>query len=481
MGARSGNNYLSSIKKLGAEIYLDGQRVADPTTHPAFANCARSIASLYDMQMEHPEAMTFRTDDGGRAGLSFLQAKSADEVRKRSRMMKAWADFSGGMLGRTPDYLNSSIAAMGAARGFFAESDPRFGDNIANYYLEARNHDWCATHTLVNPRASRAAGWAGMTDADLALKLVERTRDGIVVSGCRMLATLAPVSEELLVFPSTVLKAEPAAEPFALAFAVPCNAKGLKFYCRDPYDSGRPRFDHPLSSRFDEMDCVVVFNHVTVPWERVFLCGDIARCNALYGATNAVVHMMHQVVVKNVAKSEFLLGLAARIAQVSDAMSLQHVRERLAEMIETTEVMRACLRAAEADAAPDRWGITVPARPPLDVARNLFPRLYPRLVEIIQLNSSSSLMATPSDRDFRNPAEAPDIERYFGQSDAATRERVALYRLAWDVACSSFGGRQVLYERFFFGDPVRMASALVDNTDLKPLVERVKAFLARTD
>jgi 4-hydroxyphenylacetate 3-monooxygenase len=481
MGARSGNNYLSSIKKLGAEIYLDGQRVTDPTTHPALANCARSIASLYDMQMEHPEAMTFRTDDGGRAGMSFIQAKSADDVRKRSRMMKAWADFSGGMLGRTPDYLNSSIAAMGAARGFFAESDPRFGDSIAGYYLEARNHDWCATHTLVNPRASRAAGWAGMTDADLALKLVEKTRDGIVVSGCRMLATLAPISEELLVFPSTVLKAEPAAEPFALAFAVPCNAKGLRFYCRDAYDLDRPRFDHPLASRFDEMDCVVVFENVAVPWSRVFLCGDVARCNALYGATGAVVHMMHQVVVKNVAKSEFLLGLAARIAEVSDAMSLQHVRGRLAEMIETTEVMRACLRAAEADAAPDRWGITLPARAPLDTARNLFPRLYPRLVEIIQLNSSSSLMATPSDRDFKNPVEAPDIERYFGQADAAARERVALYRLAWDVACSAFGGRQVLYERFFFGDPVRMASALVDNTDLKPLVERIKAFLARPD
>jgi 4-hydroxyphenylacetate 3-monooxygenase len=175
------------------------------------------------------------------------------------------------------------------------------------------------------------------------------------------------------------------------------------------------------------------------------------------------------------------LGLAARIAEASDAMSLPHVRERLAEMIMTTETMRACLRAAEADAAPDKWGVFTPARAPLDTARNLFPRLYPRLVEIIQLNSSSSLMATPSAADFANPAELPDIERYFGAADAPAKERVALYRLAWDVACSAFGGRQVLYERFFFGDPVRMASALVDNTDLKPLVERVRAFLKRPD
>jgi 4-hydroxyphenylacetate 3-monooxygenase len=481
MGARSGNNFLSSLKKLGAEVWLGGNRVGDVTAHPAFANVARSVASLYDLQMEHPESMTFRTDDGGRAGMSFIIPKSVEDVRKRTRMMKQWADFGCGMLGRTPDYLNVSIAAMAAARDFFAESDPRHGDNIWNYYLQARHHDWCATHTLVNPRASRTAGWAGHTDAELALRLVEKTNDGIVVNGCRMLATLAPLAEELLVFPSTVLKAEPAAEPLALSFATACNAKGLKFICRDTYDAGRSRFDNPLSSRFDEMDAVVVFDNVLVPWERVFLCGDVARCNALYAATGAVVHMMHQVAVKNVAKSEFLLGLAARIAESSDAMSLPHVRERLAEMITTTETMRACLRAAEADAAADRWGVFTPARAPLDTARNLFPKLYPRMVEIIQLNSSSSLMATPAESDFKNPAERADIEKYFAAADSDARERVALYRLAWEVACSSFGGRQVLYERFFFGDPVRMASALVDSTDLKPLVERVKAFLKRPD
>ena len=89
--------------------------------------------------------------------------------------------------------------------------------------------------------------------------------------------------------------------------------------------------------------------------------------------------------------------------------------------------------------------------------------------------------ATPAESDFKNPAVRADIEKYFAAADSDARERVALYRLAWEVACSSFGGRQVLYERFFFGDPVRMASALVDNTDLKPLVERVKAFLKRPD
>jgi len=480
MGARSGNNYLSAMRKLKADVWIGGNRVDDVTIHPAFVHCARSIASLYDMQGEHPEAMTFRTVEGDRAGMSFIQPKSLDEVRKRTAMFRRWAEYSHGMLGRTPDYLNASLAAMAAAHEFFAASDPRFGANIANYYAEARKHDWCATHTLLNPQASLAAGWAGHTDADLALKLVEKRAEGIVVNGCRMLATLGPLAEELLVFPSTVLREEPADEPFALAFAINCNAKGLKFICRDAFDGGRSHFDAPLASRFEEMDCVVIFDHVVVPWERVFLCGDVARCNRVFGETGAVVNMMHQVAVKDVVKSEFMLGLAAKIAEVSDAMSLPHVRERIAEMIMTTEVMRACLRAGEADAAQDRWGQFVPARAPLDTARNLFPRLYPRLVEIIQLNSSSNLMAAPSEADFAS-ALLPEIERYFATAGALARDRVALYRLAWDIAGSAFSGRQTLYERFFFGDPVRMASALVDNTDLQPLIARVDEFLKRND
>ncbi|MGA2410495.1 MAG: 4-hydroxyphenylacetate 3-hydroxylase C-terminal domain-containing protein, partial [Candidatus Binataceae bacterium] len=90
------------------------------------------------------------------------------------------------------------------------------------------------------------------------------------------------------------------------------------------------------------------------------------------------------------------------------------------------------------------------------------------------------LMAAPSEADFASPLR-PDLERYLGTAGATARDRVALCRLAWDVAGSAFAGRQVLYERFFFGDPVRMASALVDNTDLNALIARVDDFLKRTE
>ena len=115
---------------------------------------------------------------------------------------------------------------------------------------------------------------------------------------------------------------------------------------------------------------------------------------------------------------------------------------------------------------------------PLDAARNLFPRMYPRMVEILQLLGSSSLMALPTESDFASDLE-PDLERYLATGTATAEERVRLFRLAWDVACSAFGSRQVLYERFFFGDPSRMASALYAIYDKEPLKDRIRQFLVR--
>jgi 4-hydroxyphenylacetate 3-monooxygenase len=309
MGARSGNNYLSALKKLGAEIWLDNERIRDVTSHQAFASRARATASLYDMQIENPEAMTFRTVDGGRAGLSFMQPRNAEELRKRGKMIKTWADYTCGFPADTPEVANVSLAAMDAAREFFGANDSRRGENLQKYYGEARDHDWRATETLPNPGVGKT-GFEGAVAAE-ALRTVERNDAGLVVSGSRRLPTSAPLCEELLILPSTTLEAGPAAETLANVFAIPCNAKGLRIICRDP---DRSPSDHPLRRRFDQLECIAVFDRVVVPWERVFLSGDVARCNAVQSSTSAALHRAYLATLHNLATAEFLLGLAAGIA-----------------------------------------------------------------------------------------------------------------------------------------------------------------------
>ena len=106
----------------------------------------------------------------------------------------------------------------------------------------------------------------------------------------------------------------------------------------------------------------------------------------------------------------------------------------------------------------------------------MFPKMYPRMVEILQLIGSSSLMATPAEADFESDM-SDDVLKYFQLTNLESRDRVALYRLAHDVAISGFGNRQALYERFFFGPPALMASAYYDIYDKEPKMERIKSLL----
>jgi len=482
MPARTGAQFLEGLRDRPRDLWLEGERVTDPTAHPAFRNLVRSVAALYDMQHDPAlrDEMTYVSPaTGRRVGLSFLMPQTHGDLVRVRTMMKRWADYSGGFMGRTPDYLNRALVGFASAAPYCAENDPRFGDNIRRYYEEVRERDLCLTHTLVNPQANRSVGPSQQADPTLAARIVEETSRGIVLRGARMLATL-PTADEIMVFPSTLLKTGPDDAPYAYALALPTETPGLRFLCRESFDYGRSRLDHPLGSRFEEMDAVVIFDNVQVPWERVFLLRDVEKCNRAFAATGAVAHMAHQVVTKNVAKIEFILGVASLIVDTIAIEQFQHVHEKMAEIIVNLETMRAFLRTSEVEAQVNHWGVMQPAWPPLDAARNVHTRMYPRMVEILQQLGASGFMAIPTEKDLRGP-QAETIRTYYQAARADAASRIKLFRLAWDIALSAFGSRQVLYERYFFGDPVRMAGAMFNAYDRRPYMERVKEFLERAE
>ena len=484
MPARTGAQYLQGLRDRPRDVWIGGERVEDVTSHPAFRNGARSIADLYDMQHDPDlrDEMTYVSPTSGdRVGLSFLVSETVGDLERRRRMMYRWARSHAGMMGRTPDYLNVSLVAMAGAARYFAEDRPQFGDNVRSYYELVREKDLCLTHTLVNPQRTRSTT-AYVSDPlaeDVALRVVKEADAGIVVRGCRVLATLGPISDEITVYPSRSHVSEEHADKYAVSFSIPCHTAGLRFVCRESVDYGRSGFDHPLGSRFEEMDAIVFFDDVLVPWERVFLLGDIKRCNEMSSRTGWIVHAFHQTVTRIVAKSEFLLGVASMMVETLGSGEQPHVQERIAELIMHVETMKALLRTAEVDAAPDEWGLLSPNRIPLTVAENMYARsVYPRMVEIIQLLGSSSLIALPSRADFDSELR-PDLDRYLATDTASAEERTRLFHLAWDIACSSFGGRQLHYERFFAGDAVRNAQILGTIYDREPAKQMVREFLER--
>lgn len=482
MGARTGSDYIERLAQTSPTIVVHGEHVEGPVTeHPAFSGAVGSFAALYDMQHDADliDVMTYVSPTSGdRVGTSFLVPESVDDLVERRRMMKHWADYSLGTLGRSGDYLNVCLMALGQAGAWFAQADPSFAENVRRYYELVREQDLLLTHTLVSPQANRSQDAAQQLGGTLTAQVVGEDDNGVVVRGARLLATIGPTADELLVFPSTVLKGTAEDAPYSFAFAIPCDTPGLRFLCRESLDYGRSHFDHPLGSRFEEMDAIAIFDDVHVPFERCFLLGSPELCNAFYTETTAAVHMTHQVATRTWAKTEGFLGVASLMTEAIGIEQFQHVQEKLAELIVALETVKALVHAAETQATPNEFGVMTPKWEPLNVARNWYPRVSQRFPEILRTLGASGLMAIPTEADVEGIAK-DDVERYLQSATLSGPERVRLFRLAWDLSMSAFAGRQTLYEYFFFGDPVRMAGAMLRAYDRTPATDHVRAVLHR--
>lgn len=318
------------------------------------------------------------------------------------------------------------IMGCAANSDYFAHNDPGYGRNIQRYHELIRENDLCLTHTLLAPQVNRAVHPDQQAGGAVALHVVDETDSGLFLSGARILATLAPASDELFVAPAPSRSYAGTGNPRAFAFAIPVASPGLKFICRESFDIGRSSFDHPLGSRFEEMDCTAVFHRVLVPWERVFLYGDQEYCAALFRDTNAFNHAIHQCLTRNWVKAEFVLGVATLVAEAIGIADALHV-----------------------------------------------------LVEILQILGSSGLANIPSQVSVDSPDLADDIEQFYQGATLGGPERIRLFRLAWDIACSSFGGRQVLYERYLAGDFYRNVAVHYANHDKTPYKRLVEALLTR--
>ncbi len=479
MGIRTGKAFLESLRD-DREIWIDGERVKDVTKDKRFAGAAQSMAELYDMQHDASlqEKLTYVSPSSGeRIGLSFIQPKTIDDLVRRREMVKTWMDATCGMFGRSPDFMNINVTGYASANLEFGRKDKKFADNVWNYYLYARENDVSMTHTLINPQVDRSKP-VEKQDKDLAAKIVKETDAGIVINGARMVTTLCAYSHDCVVMPSTYLNNSKEAEPYAFGFSVPAATKGIRFICRPSvvHQNAASAMDYPLSSRLDEGDAMMIFDNVLVPWERVFIHRDVEMCNGLYNRTGLMPQIMHQFSTKNLAKAEFMMGLAFAIAKSTKVDEHLHVQGMLAEMIQFTEFVRSCLRASEVDAKPNAQGIMTPAAMPLWTVRMMFPKMFIRMCEIVQTLGAGGLVAVPSYAELSGGL-AEDVRKYFQSANADSASRIKLFRLAFDAAVSSFSGRQQLYERYYSGDPVRLAGTLYAMYDKDSYMNRISQLL----
>jgi anthranilate 3-monooxygenase (FAD)/4-hydroxyphenylacetate 3-monooxygenase len=458
VGIRTGKQYLDGLKARPRNVWVRGKRVDDVVSHPAFTKPAQHVAKLYDMQHDpkHRDVLTWKSESGEVFGTAFMPARSLADLQKRSDAFRLWAEASFGLLGRSPDFLNTTLMAFAESPAVFEKLGERYRNNVIRYYEYVRENDLFLTHALVTPQTDRTKSAAEQDSEFLHMGVVRETDKGLVVRGARMLATHGPIADEVIVYNLPGLK--PGDEAYAMSFAMPMDAPGVRLICREPFDEGgRSAFDHPLATHFEEPDALLIFDDVLVPWDRVFLHGNVQLGNELYGTTALRNHTGHQTGVRAIAKMQLAVGVAMALTESVKSNSFLHVQQMLGECIGYIELAKSCVSRSIHEYEQTGNGTVRPAFAPLQALRGMMSTAYPRIIEVLQKVGAGGLLMMPTAADFESEEIGADVRRYYqGAQGLAAEDRVRLFKLAWDLAGDAFGMRAMQYERYYAGDPVRL-------------------------
>ncbi|MYL32115.1 4-hydroxyphenylacetate 3-hydroxylase [Pontibacillus yanchengensis] len=458
MGIRTGTEYIEALKSRQPEVWMGGKRIKDVYNEAVFHQPIHEIAKLYDMQHndEYRDDITYICEETGeRVSQAFKVPKSYEDLKARSTLFEVWARATFGLMGRTPDFLNVTVTAMASNAWFLEQYDSQWANNMVNYYKYIRDNDLFLTHAIINPQNDRSKSSHEQSDEFTHLGVVEEREDGFVVRGAKMLATLAPITDEVIIYSFPGFR--PGDEKHAIAFALPIDTPGLRIICREPAQDGtRSLFDHPLSSRYEEMDALLVFNDVFVPKNRIFINQNVEAGNLLYPKTGIGQQPAHQSGVRGLIKLQFASEVAARVADSIGVDGYLNVQTQLGELMQSVEAIRALLRISEHEYETLEHGEVMPAGTPLETIRGMLPKMYPRAIEVIQTIGAGGLLMSPTEADFLNPELRGDTEKYYvGREGISSEERVHLFKLAWDLSGEAFGQRLLQYERYYSGDPLR--------------------------
>ncbi|MEU0270475.1 4-hydroxyphenylacetate 3-hydroxylase N-terminal domain-containing protein [Streptomyces sp. NPDC006307] len=448
---RSGQDYLASLRD-GREIWLDGERVEDVTSHPAFRNTAASIARLYDLahDSEHTPVLT----QGG-VHRAYAIPRSYEDLVARRRAYKVWAEASFGFLGRTPDYMAGGAAGFAAVPGLFTTEAYDGSDAALAYHRRLAEGDLYPTFTITNPQIDRTKPASEQEEDDLVVRVVAEKDGGIVVRGAKMIGTAAVFGNEVIV--GTIEPLAPQDVEHAVCFSIPIDTPGLKFLSRTSYEAqARSVFDNPLSSRFDENDALLVCDDVFVPWERVLAYRNVDVSFRMWWQTPAYLNFVHQAATRFWTKLEFLTGVAILLTKANNTYQMPPVTQAIGRLMGRVAQAKAFVLAAEAsyEQVDGGRGGVMPGKDISFAQRIMAGELYPQTVQEIKLLAGGGLIQLPaSGEDLLHPELGPLVRKYIRSPGTPAEERIKLLKLAWDALGSEFAGRHEQYERFYHGAP----------------------------
>lgn len=446
---KSGADYLDGLRD-GRTVYIGGEKVADVTAHPAFRNAARTVAGLYDLKRDpaHRDSLSYE-EDGERHSMYYLLPRSRDDLLKRSHAHKLISDQTYGLFGRSPDHVASFVAGLALQPEVF---QPDYRDNLLGYYRRARAADSYIAYAVLPPQGGRDPEFSQRQPGYVSpsLRVVSEDNAGVTLEGIKTLATGGVLADEIWL--GNLQPLGPGQEALSITCAVPVAAEGMSLWARKPLElAAGSEFDSPLSHRFDETDAVIVCRGVKVPWENVFVHNHVGLSREIYIRTPSHCFGNHQSNVRFWSKLRLMLALARRIADVNGTIKIPAVQETLGRLA-AYEAAIAAMVHGQCMAHEDLGnGYVSFNRRYMYGALSWCTENYPMLCDTLRELMGGGVFMMPADISVLDHATRGTFESHWSTPGQPALDRMKLFKLAWDLVGSEFGGRHMQYEKFYAG------------------------------
>lgn len=477
---RTGAEYIESIRD-GREVWLNGERVTDVPTHPHFKPLVDVRARMYDMQHEAAtkELLSYTDPATGERNTTFYKTPHTqqDWWDKFAAVTAVMHDIKG-VVTRVGDETIGEVWSLYDGQDVLNSVDPRFSTNIRHHVQKALVMDPFHVSANTDPKGDRSKKPQDQ-DPDMLLHVVRETDSGIVVRGAKF-ETAAAYANQAFVKPTIANWGNEALSDYAVGFIADMGAPGMKHLCRTGFANRAAARDYPLSNKFDEIDTLIIFDDVHIPWENVLFYRHTKAATYIRATLHrySAFPYVHRVLVY----ADMLIGTALHNLRQTGLENVPSVQEKLAQLAVYREGIWAHLTAAITHAQPSPGGLLMPNQSLLMAGRVHALTQLPQMIHMTRELCGGQICVTPDVATFEHPETKPWMDKYYTLNESwMAEDRRKLLAFARDLLNSSYAGHRLTFALFAQSPPFANLAAVYRNFDYDGPLDFVRQAAGLSD
>ena len=425
---RTGEDYVASLRGRDLTVYLFGEKVLEPVDHPMIRPSINAVAETFDLAATHPDLATAKSALTGERVNRFLHiTESVEDVVAQNKMQRRLGQITGTCFQRCVgmDALNSLYSV---SYDVDAELGTPYHERFKDFVAMTQRQGFVIGGAMTDVKGDRSKGPSQQADPDMFVHISERRDDGIVIRGAKAHQTGCINSHWIVVMPT--MRLTEGDEDYAVVCAIPVEAPGITYiYGRQSCDT-RAMEDGSLdvgNALYSGQEAMLILEEVFVPWEHVFLNGEVGYAATLVERFTAYHRRSY---VCKAGVGDVLIGAAALIAEYNGVEKASHIRDKLVEMTHLNETIYGTGIAASYESFATEAGNYEPDAMLTNVTKHNVTRFPYEIGRLAQDLAGGAVATMPSQQDFAHEEIGPLLEKYLkGRDDIPTEARVRILRL----------------------------------------------------